>query len=96
MKDKLKTGPSLKEFILQDHETVLTGRPRIPYLPENVEVGSIRKVYFDVYGCQMNLNDTEIVWSILKNEGFEKTEIEDDADIFLVMTCAIREGKKVC
>ncbi|XP_026321396.1 CDK5RAP1-like protein [Hyposmocoma kahamanoa] len=92
MKDKVKNGPGLKEFIIGDSETVLTGRPHIPYLPENVEIGSKRKVYFDVYGCQMNLSDTEIVWSILKNEGFEKTEIEDEADIFLVMTCAIREG----
>lgn len=96
MKDKVKNGPGLKEFIVGESETVVTGRPHIPYLPENVEVDSKRKVYFDVYGCQMNLNDTEIVWSILKNEGFEKTEIEDEADIFLVMTCAIREGKKVC
>lgn len=96
MKDKVKNGPGLKEFIIGDSETVLTGRPHIPYLPDNVEIGAKRKVYFDVYGCQMNLSDTEIVWSILKNEGFEKTEIEDEADIFLVMTCAIREGKKVC
>ncbi|CAH2043057.1 unnamed protein product, partial [Iphiclides podalirius] len=40
----------------------------------------------------MNLNDTEIVWSILKKSGFQKTDIEDEADIFLVMTCAVREG----
>ncbi|KPJ02482.1 CDK5 regulatory subunit-associated protein 1 [Papilio xuthus] len=40
----------------------------------------------------MNLNDTEIVWSILKKSGFEKTELEEEADIFLVMTCAVREG----
>lgn len=95
IKDKIKNGPGLKEFIVGDSEAVLIGRPHIPYLPDNVEVGFKRKVYFDVYGCQMNLNDTEIVWSILKNEGFEKTEIEDEADIFLVMTCAIREGKNV-
>lgn len=95
MKDKARNGPGLKEFIAGDSEVVLTGRPHIPYLPETLEIGSKRKVYFDVYGCQMNLNDTEIVWSILKNEGFEKTDIEDEADIFLVMTCAIREGKKI-
>lgn len=91
-RDKIKQGPSLKDFIIGDSEPVLLDRPHIPYLPENVTFASKRKVYFDVYGCQMNLNDTEIVWSILKKEGFEKTEIEDEADIFLVMTCAIREG----
>ncbi|KOB70650.1 CDK5 regulatory subunit-associated protein 1 [Operophtera brumata] len=90
--DKLKTGPDLKDFITGSSEPILIERPHIPYLPENVQYASKRKVFFDVYGCQMNLNDTEIVWSILKKEGFEKTVVEEEADIFLVMTCAIREG----
>lgn len=92
LKNKLKQGPSLKEFIIGSSEAVLTDRPHIPYLPDNIQDTSKRKVFFDVYGCQMNLNDTDIVWSILKKEGFEKTEVEEEADIFLVMTCAIREG----
>lgn len=90
--DKLKTGPDLKDFIIGSAEPILTQCPHIPYLPENAQFTTKKKVFFDVYGCQMNLNDTEIVWSILKKEGFEKTEIEEEADIFLVMTCAIREG----
>jgi tRNA A37 methylthiotransferase MiaB len=40
----------------------------------------------------MNVNDTEVVWSILKKKGFNKTEDIHLADIILVMTCAIREG----
>ena len=31
-------------------------------------------VYFETYGCQMNVNDTEIAWSILKDEGYTKTQ----------------------
>lgn len=92
MKEKLQQGPGLKEFIIGNEEYVPIERPHIPYVRENIEIESKRKVFFDVYGCQMNLSDTEIVWSILKNKGFEKTEKEEEADIFLVMTCAIREG----
>lgn len=92
VRNNIKEGPGLKEFIASSSEPVLTERPHIPYLPDNALVTYKRKVYFDVYGCQMNLNDTEIVWSILKKEGFEKTDVEEEADIFLVMTCAIREG----
>lgn len=92
IKEKIKDGPGLKEFIVGDSEPILIDRPQIPYLFENAQIKTKRKVFFDVYGCQMNLNDTDIVWSILKKEGFEKTEVEEDADIFLVMTCAIREG----
>ena len=30
-------------------------------------------VYFEVYGCQMNVSDTEVAWSILKNVGYTRT-----------------------
>ena len=30
-------------------------------------------VYFETYGCQMNVSDMEIVWAILKENGFERT-----------------------
>ncbi|XP_013178321.1 PREDICTED: CDK5 regulatory subunit-associated protein 1 [Papilio xuthus] len=94
LKEKLKKGPDLKDFILASSgikEPINLDPPEIPYLSNDHKTES-RKVFFDVYGCQMNLNDTEIVWSILKKSGFEKTELEEEADIFLVMTCAVREG----
>lgn len=49
-------------------------------------------VYFEVYGCQMNVNDADIIWSILKDVGYIKTESIQEADVILVVTCAIREG----
>ena len=49
-------------------------------------------VHVEVYGCQMNVNDTEIVHSILKNHNYTQTSSPDEADILLLMTCAIREG----
>lgn len=92
LKKKVEKGPDLKEFITGTTSPTTLDPLDIPYLPSSVKTVRKQKVYFDVYGCQMNLSDTEIVWSILKNEGFEKTEIEEEADVFLVMTCAIREG----
>eukprot|EP01135_Chromosphaera_perkinsii_P001818 Nk52_evm87s210 gene=Nk52_evmTU87s210 len=70
----------------------------VPYLntvngkTRDVLFGASRKVYFETYGCQMNVNDTELVWGILKKEGFTKTTELSDADIVLIMTCAIREN----
>lgn len=40
----------------------------------------------------MNVNDTEIIWSILKKHNYLKTNNLMEADVVLIMTCAIREG----
>ncbi|SDQ05959.1 tRNA (N6-isopentenyl adenosine(37)-C2)-methylthiotransferase MiaB [Flagellimonas zhangzhouensis] len=50
-----------------------------------------RKLYIESYGCQMNFSDSEIVASILAKEGFNTTQILEDADLVLVNTCSIRE-----
>ncbi|NAS12844.1 tRNA (N6-isopentenyl adenosine(37)-C2)-methylthiotransferase MiaB [Poritiphilus flavus] len=50
-----------------------------------------RKLYIESYGCQMNFSDSEIVASILAQEGFNTTENIEEADLVLVNTCSIRE-----
>ncbi len=50
-----------------------------------------KKVFIESYGCQMNLNDSEIVASILLENGFNTTMNLEDADLVLVNTCSIRE-----
>lgn len=40
----------------------------------------------------MNVNDTEVVWSILHESGFTKTNNLAEADIWLLVTCSIRDG----
>ena len=52
---------------------------------------SSRKLYIESYGCQMNFSDSEIVASILAGEGFNTTDILEEADLVLVNTCSIRE-----
>ena len=50
-----------------------------------------KKVFIESYGCQMNMNDSEIVASILAEQGFNTTQHLEDADLVLVNTCSIRE-----
>ncbi|MDT7832484.1 tRNA (N6-isopentenyl adenosine(37)-C2)-methylthiotransferase MiaB [Flavobacteriaceae bacterium S356] len=50
-----------------------------------------KKLFIESYGCQMNMNDSEIVASILAKEGFNTTQNLEDADLVLVNTCSIRE-----
>ncbi len=66
-------------------------------LPADVRVsaatrtGRSRKLYIESYGCQMNFSDSEIVSSILADEGFDTTEDLAGADLVLLNTCSIRE-----
>ncbi|MBK7634476.1 MAG: tRNA (N6-isopentenyl adenosine(37)-C2)-methylthiotransferase MiaB [Saprospiraceae bacterium] len=50
-----------------------------------------RKFYIESYGCAMNFSDSEIVASILAEDGFGPTRIMEEADLILVNTCSIRE-----
>ncbi|CAH0563782.1 unnamed protein product [Brassicogethes aeneus] len=92
---RLLNGPNLKDFFKDENLRLQEGIPEeyvVPYLQNINKYGGCRKVYFDVYGCQMNVSDTEIIWSILKQENYEKTTDLKEADVVLVITCAIREG----
>ena len=53
---------------------------------------SNKKVYIETYGCQMNVNDTEVIFSILKKAGYDRTENMDDADVVMANTCSIRDN----
>jgi len=49
-------------------------------------------VFFETYGCQMNVSDTEVVWSIMKKAGFTRAESLDKANVIFLVTCAIRDN----
>lgn len=53
--------------------------------------GKNRKLYIESYGCQMNFSDSEIVTSIMKDNGFDTTDDFNLADVILINTCSIRE-----
>ncbi|XP_074106806.1 CDK5RAP1-like protein [Cotesia typhae] len=93
-KHNLKSGPNLSDFIANSvlkysNETEMAPEAH-PYLPSVQAYG--KKVFFDVYGCQMNVSDTEIIYSVLKSAGYERTLTLEEADVILVVTCAIRDG----
>ena len=50
-----------------------------------------RKLYIESYGCQMNFSDSEIVASILFENGFDTTKDIEEANVIFVNTCSIRE-----
>jgi tRNA-2-methylthio-N6-dimethylallyladenosine synthase len=51
-----------------------------------------RNFYIETYGCQMNVSDTEIVNSILMEDGMKPVDEPDDAEVIFINTCSIREN----
>ncbi len=51
-----------------------------------------KKVYIETYGCQMNVNDTEVIFSILKKAGYDRTENMEEADVMMANTCSVRDN----
>lgn len=60
-------------------------------LPEPVVPGA-KMFYMESYGCAMNFSDSEIVASILRDNGFQATKQFMEADLILINTCAIRDN----
>jgi len=51
-----------------------------------------KKLYIETYGCQMNVADSELVVSILADNGFTTVEDINQADVIFVNTCSIRDN----
>ncbi|MFN3803226.1 tRNA (N6-isopentenyl adenosine(37)-C2)-methylthiotransferase MiaB [Belliella pelovolcani] len=58
---------------------------------EDENTGKSKKLYIESYGCQMNFSDSEIVASIMKENGFDTTSDFEQADVIFLNTCSIRE-----
>lgn len=49
------------------------------------------KFYIETYGCQMNTADSELVTTILLNDGFVEAKTIDEADVIIFNTCSVRQ-----
>ncbi|PSL46447.1 tRNA-2-methylthio-N6-dimethylallyladenosine synthase [Chitinophaga niastensis] len=62
------------------------------FAPETISAQTYsKKFYIESYGCAMNFNDSEIVASILNQEGYGPTRNVEEASLILLNTCSIRE-----
>lgn len=51
-----------------------------------------KRAYIETYGCQMNVNDTEVIFAILARAGYARTEVMEEAQLILANTCSIRDN----
>ena len=52
----------------------------------------MKKAYIETYGCQMNVNDTEVIFAILAGAGYTRTEKMEEADLVMANTCSVRDN----
>ncbi|XP_024030197.1 CDK5RAP1-like protein isoform X2 [Morus notabilis] len=82
--------PSLQHFIAQ--AALASSEAQQDHVPAS-EVSSRGRIYHETYGCQMNINDMEIVLSIMKYAGYSETvDVPESAEIIFINTCAIRDN----
>lgn len=57
----------------------------------NQDIGLGRGVYVSTYGCQMNVNDTERMYSLLEMANFSIVNTPQEASLIIINACSIRE-----
>lgn len=75
-----------------NNKVIDEGRQGEATLVETPAKENSKKLYVESYGCQMNFSDSEVVASIMANEGYSTTRNIDEADVVLINTCSIREN----
>ena len=54
----------------------------------------IKKIFIKTFGCQMNEYDSNRIFDTVKKIGFEKTDVLEETDCYLLNTCHIRDKAK--
>ena len=51
-----------------------------------------KKVAFYTLGCKLNFSETSTIARDFQNEGFERVEFEEIADIYVINTCSVTDN----
>ncbi len=51
-----------------------------------------RSVAFHTLGCKLNYSETSTISRMMENEGFEKREFDDTADVYVINTCSVTDN----
>src|SRR5690606_28647366 len=84
----------MTELILnKSHDEARQGEA---FLPQQIIHRSLgKKFYIESYGCAMNFADSEVIASILQDQGFGITPHFQEADMIFINTCSIREKAEI-
>lgn len=81
----------IKDIDILTNKTNQRNKPSEVLVSQEKNTGKSRKLYIESYGCAMNFSDSEIVMSIMQEQGFDSTDNMENADVIFINTCSIRE-----
>ena len=55
-------------------------------------MAAARTVAFHTLGCKLNFSETSTISRLLENEGFEKRDFDDNADVYVINTCSVTDN----
>jgi len=67
------------------------GKRTVAAAPRPAPAEGALRVYVETYGCQMNVADSDLIGSVLADAGYATAARPEDAEIYVVNTCAVRE-----
>ena len=60
-------------------------------LQNDQDLGKGRGVYISTYGCQMNVSDSERMYSLLEMLNYTPVSTPDRASLIIINSCSVRE-----
>lgn len=51
--------------------------------------GHTKTVALNTLGCKVNHYETEAIWQLFKDDGYERTEFDRQADVYVINTCTV-------
>lgn len=68
-----------------------SAQDRGPITAQNHDIGNGRGVFISTYGCQMNVNDTDRMYTLLEMANFTPVQTAEEAEVIIINSCSIRE-----
>jgi len=88
----VKNRPSIGEARSRVAKEVIVIREEVKVPERLLQMASGRKYFIHTYGCQANVRDEETMAGLLEKAGYVKAASEQDADVIIINTCAVREN----
>lgn len=91
---QIQTGSGDKRLSSSLEDNFLDNPPDIPVkessvFPKNNQHD--KSVFISTYGCQMNINDTERMYSLLEMSNYRPVNSADQASLIIINSCSVRE-----